>query len=136
VGRYYETFNPPFFLDLSYRFDAIKANPYGYDRPSTDILVDLKRGLRLLEPIKTPNLRIKVHSQEITLSGSVPTTRVAMFIKAVATNILGVRNVVDLLTVERAGAYAKDRPLRRTPRINAGNPKPVPQKIDLIIDSK
>lgn len=107
MGNYYETFNPPFFLDFSYRPDLIKANRDGYNRSSEDISKDIKRGLGLLAPLTAPQLQIEVNEQNVTLSGTVPTTAMARYIERMTNNTLGVRTVESQITIQRAGASSK-----------------------------
>jgi len=104
MGNYYETFNPPFFLDFSFRPDLIKANRHGYNRRSEDISNDIRRGLGLLAPLTAPQLKVEVNEQNVNLSGSVPTLAMARYIERMSINTLGVRNVESKITIQRAGA--------------------------------
>jgi hypothetical protein len=108
MGNYYESFNPPFFLDFSFRPDLIKANRDGYNRRSEDISNDIMRGLVLLAPLTAPRLKVEVNEQNVTLSGSVPTLAMARYIERMSINTLGVRNVESKITIQRAGASAEN----------------------------
>lgn len=109
MGNYYETFNPPFFLNLSYRPDFIKANREGYQRRAEDIIKDIKVGLNYLKPLTAPHIVIHVDEQMVTLSGSVSTQAMARFIERMTSNILGVRSVKNEISIQRAGASVKSQ---------------------------
>lgn len=109
MGNYYETFNPPFFLDLSFRPDFIKANRDSYERRAEEILKDIKIGLNYLKPLTAPHLVIHVDNQTVTLSGSVSTQAMARFIERMTSNTLGVRSVKNEISIQRAGASAKSQ---------------------------
>lgn len=107
MGRYYETFYPPFFMDRRYAFDAIAVNPLGWERRDVDILEDLSRRLQELEPFDSSKVIAKSQNQILTLRGEVKSIEAVKFLGRVADNILGVREVDNQLTVARAGARAE-----------------------------
>ena len=103
MGRYYETFNPPFFLDLSFLHDNIADNPKGFDRDPTSILKDLNLGLSRLRPQDKSDVIIAVQDQVVSISGTVPSMAVLRYIANVADKTLGVRYVINNLHIPRAG---------------------------------
>lgn len=109
MGQYYETFYPPFFMDLSYRHDAIAANRDGYNRHDDSIVSNLRESIIRLLPGETANLSISSQNQVVTLSGSVSSSAVSRFICNVADRILGVRSVINRLDIKRAGAEARPK---------------------------
>ena len=104
MGQYYETFNPPFFMERRYAYDAIAVNPKGYDRDDADIIKDLKRRFLELGPIDTSLVQLSSDDEIVSLKGQVASAAVARFLGLVAENILGVRSVLNRLVVIRAGA--------------------------------
>lgn len=104
MGRYYETFNPPFFLDLSFRPNLLKVNCHGYSRDSNSILRDIERGLRLLQPRPIPDIQFDVNNQIVTLIGTVASLDDYRYIERLTDNTLGVRGVRNNLVIQRAGA--------------------------------
>ena len=104
MGQYYETFNPPFFMERRYAYDAIAVNPKGYDRDDADIIRDLKRRFLELGPIDTSLVQVSSDDEIVSLKGKVASAAVARFLGLVAENILGVRSVLNRLVVIRAGA--------------------------------
>lgn len=108
MGNYYETFYPPFFMERRYAFNAIAVNPFGYDRPDTAIINDLKKRLRELAPLDTHMVQITCEHEVVTLSGFAPSAGALRFLERVADNILGVRKVTNNLQVYRAGATTCD----------------------------
>jgi len=106
MGRYYETFDPPFFLDRISKFDAIKVNPNAYDRSDEAITADVLLGLNRLGLAHLDELSITSHDQTVSLNGSVASPHIANFIARLADRVLGVRSVDNRLTIKRAGAEA------------------------------
>jgi hypothetical protein len=117
VGRYFETFNPPFFLDLSYLHDSITDNPKGFERDSDAIFRDIKLGISRLKLHDTKDVRVVVQKQAVSLEGTVPSMAVLKYIGNVADNTLGVRVVSNNLQLRRAGGESIKRaaPILQTP---------------------
>lgn len=107
MGRYYETFNPPFFLDLSFLHDYIADNRTGFERDPTSILRDIRLGLSRLHIRDRSEVRITVQDQIVSIDGAVPSQAVSKYIANVANNVLGVRAVKNRLQIKRSGAEAK-----------------------------
>ena len=110
MGNYYETFYPPYFMDTKYKYDAIAVNPKGFDRDDADILVDFAKRMDLVGDIDTKDLQVSCEGQAITLRGTVATQSVLVFLEHVASNVLGVRDVKNNLTIRRAGATTALKP--------------------------
>jgi hypothetical protein len=110
MGNYYETFYPPFFMDTKYKYDAIAVNPKGYDRDNKDILADFAKRMDIVGDIDIKDLKVSCEGQVITLRGSVATQTVLVFLEHVASNVLGVRDVKNQLTIRRAGATTAPKP--------------------------
>lgn len=108
MGRYFETFNPPFFLDLSFLHNSISDNPKGFDRDPVSILREINLGLSRLSTRDRSNVRISVQEQTVTISGTVPSMAVLKYIANVADNALGVRLVKNNLQIYRSGAESKE----------------------------
>lgn len=104
MGNYYETFAPPYFLDMSWRFDGLQTNKQAYDRDDAAILSDLQDRFEQLNGIDTSCVQADSHDEVIELAGEVPTEQIKLFLGRVAENILGVRSVENRLVVSRAGA--------------------------------
>ena len=115
MGRYYETFDPPFFLDRISKFDAIKINPNAYERSDEAIVHDVISGLIRFGFTKRDDLIIKSHDQLVSLTGNVATLQIANFIARLADRVLGVRSVDNKLMVKRAGAESALSPQRTQP---------------------
>lgn len=127
LSAYYETFEPPFFLDLSFRPDLLKINRQGYNRPSKDIIRDIESGLNWLTPLSPPEISIQVVNQAVILQGFVPTLEVARYIENMTNRVLGVRSVENKLQIYRSGAYSAAAPLKTSSlseTSNAQNPDP------------
>lgn len=110
MGCYYETFNPPFFLDLSFRPDLLTMNCQGYTRDSNAILRDIERGLRLLRPRPIPQIQFHLDNQIVTLIGTVASLDDYRYIERLTENTLGVRGVQNNLIIERMGASKEIAP--------------------------
>jgi hypothetical protein len=104
MGRYYETFDPPFFLDRLSKFDAIKVNPNAYERSDDAITADILLGLNRLGLPHLDELTITTHDQLVSLIGSVASPQIANYIARLADRVLGVRSVNNRLTIKRVGA--------------------------------
>lgn len=104
MGRYYETFDPPFFLDRISKFDAIKVNPNAYDRSDDAITADILLGLHRLGLPNLDDLTITTNDQLVSLIGSVASSQIANYIARLADRVLGVRGVNNRLTIKRVGA--------------------------------
>jgi hypothetical protein len=113
MGQYYETFYPPFFMARRYAYDAIAVNPKGYERDAAEIVTDLRRRFVEIEPIDTSMVDVSCEDEIVSLRGQVASDAVAQFLGRVAQNILGVRSVLNLLVVTRAGASAQSSETRR-----------------------
>lgn len=123
LSAYYETFEPPFFLDLSFRPDLLKINRQGYNRPSKDIIRDIESGLHWLTPLSTPELSIQVVNQAVILQGLVPTLAVAQYIENMTSRVLGVRSVENKLQIYRSGAHSAATTLTTNSLSKASNAK-------------
>lgn len=110
MGRYYETFEPPFFMERRYAYNAIAVNPNGYDRPDEDIIADINVRLRKLWPLDTRQVQIICDHNNVILLGAVPSENVSKFLERIADRILGVRSVDNRLTISRAGAERATAP--------------------------
>lgn len=115
MGRYYESFDPPFFLDRISKFDAIKINPNAYERGDEAIIRDVISGLIRFGFTKRDDLIIKSHDQLVSLAGNVATLQIANFIASLTDRVLGVRGVDNKLMVKRAGAESALSPQRTQP---------------------
>jgi BON domain len=104
MGNYYETFDPPFFMERRYAYDAAAVNSDSYDRDDSEILSDFMKRLAQLGPIDTHEVTVSSESQTITLSGTVLNQDIKRFLGLVADNVLGVRSVKNQLTIPRFGA--------------------------------
>jgi hypothetical protein len=113
MGRYYETFNPPFFLDLSFLHDNIADNPKGFDRDPASILEEMNLGLSRLRSQDRSNVMITVKDQVVSISGTVPSTAVSKYIANVADKVLGVRYVKNDLQIHRAGGESNPQNKRQ-----------------------
>lgn len=114
MGRYYETFNPPFFLDLSFLHDNIADNPKGFDRDPASILEEMNLGLSRLRSQDRSDVMITVKDQVVSISGTVPSMAVSKYIAKVADNVLGVRSVKNNLQIHRAGGESSPQNKRQT----------------------
>lgn len=110
MGRYYETFDPPFFMERRYAFNAIAANPNGYDRPDENIITDLNVRLRKLWPLDTSRVQIICDHNHVILFGDVLNESVSKFLERIADRVLGVRSVENRLKILRAGAERATTP--------------------------
>jgi hypothetical protein len=117
MGRYYETFNPPFFLDLSFLHDSIADNPKGFEREPTSILKEMKLGLSRLRPQDTLDVMITVQDQVVSISGTVSSMAVSKYIANVADNVLGVRYVKNNLQIRRSGGESNPQ-IKRQPQLS------------------
>lgn len=104
MGQYYETFYPPFFMDLSYRHNALAQNRDGYDRADTEIVADIQKSILRLRPLELRDVQVASQEQLVTLTGSVPNQNVSDFLTKMSDLTLGVRNVVNRIQLKRAGA--------------------------------
>ena len=116
MGRYYETFNPPFFLDLSFLHDNIADNPKGFDRDPASILKEMNLGLSRLRPQDTSDVRISVQDQVVSISGTVSSKAISKYIANVADNVLGVRDVRNNLHIRRAGGESNPQ-IQKKPQL-------------------
>ena len=107
MGNYYEVFSPPFFMDRRYAFNATAVNAKSYDRDDLEIISNLQARLLQLEPLNTQDVHITSEHQSVTLSGTVANREIAQFLGRIADNILGVREVKNQLTIQRAGAISR-----------------------------
>lgn len=113
MGQYYETFNPPFFLDLSFLHDNIADNPKGFDRDPTSILKEMNLGLSRLRPQDKSDVTITVQDQVVSISGTVPSMAVSKYIANLADRVLGVRHVRNNLSIRRAGGESNPQSKRQ-----------------------
>jgi BON domain len=104
MGNYYETFDPPFFMERRYEFNAVAVNSKGYDRDDAEIVSDLLKRLAQLGPIDTNQVHVSSEAQVIVLTGTVVNQNIKRFLGLVADNVLGVRSVHNQLTIPRFGA--------------------------------
>ncbi len=104
MGQYYETFNPPFFMERRYWYNAAAVNAKSYDRPDGEIISDLKKRLTQLGPIDSKEVTVTCQKQVLTLNGMVVNQDVKNFLGRIADNVLGVRSVQNQLTIPRFGA--------------------------------
>lgn len=131
LSAYFETFEPPFFLDLSFRPDFLKINHQGYNRPSKDIISDIESGLRRLTPLRPPEISIQVVNQVVTLQGLVASLKIARYIENMTSRVLGVRSVENKLQIYRTGAHSAAAPLKTSSLGKAPNDKLPDLNLDL-----
>lgn len=104
MGQYYETFNPPFFMERRYHFNAAAVNDQAYDRDDAAIVRDFTTSLSRLHPLDTSLVTASCADQTLSITGTVAAENILEFIGKLADNVLGVREVHNKLIVKRAGA--------------------------------
>jgi osmotically-inducible protein OsmY len=106
MGEYYETFEPPFFMDSIRTYDTLKVNNQAYDRNDHDVVADIQDHFTQLMGIDTSYVDVSVSHGIVTLKGHVVSQRVKKFLESVAGNALGVRGVRSALSYGGVGASA------------------------------
>ena len=106
MGEYYETFVPHFYPSFDKATSPLAKNVKAYERADDDVVKDLDDRYAGLHGVQASKVRVASERNVVTLTGSVTDAKVASFLAAIAANTLGVRDVINHLSVERAGAHA------------------------------
>jgi osmotically-inducible protein OsmY len=115
MGKYYEEIEPPFFLWYEPKTDLLQKNKLAYERPDEDIVDDLEARFGSLPGVDASRVIVACRRNQVVLSGICANERTKAYLGRVAANVLGVRSVDNLITVDklRAGATSEESSLTK-----------------------